>query len=205
MKLYYKRWHHRHPSAADLREALAEGSGQGDVVDECFARQVYRNEPIDDRVVTVEATEVLPQPGSHVVEGQRVEKDTDQVDDEIAAARKSWKASHTDEEKTGPFPFRSEVVVRRFAAHVPEHVVVAFEGGSTETLAFPVEERWHRYLFERPTRVLSAQMDPDREILLDLNKLDDGRTRESHPAASTRWALESSNLVELALSLLVAP
>ena len=28
MKLYYKRWNFRHPSAADLRDALAEGTGQ---------------------------------------------------------------------------------------------------------------------------------------------------------------------------------
>jgi peptidase M1-like protein len=205
MKLYYRRWHHRHPSAADLRQALAEGSGQADVVDAWFDSQVYRAEPIDDRVVTVEATEVVPRPGTSVVDGQRVEKDADQVDEAISAARKAWKTSHPDDEHGGPYPFRSEVVVRRYAGHVPERLVVTFEGGDTETLAFPVEERWHRYVFERPTRVLSAQLDPDREILLDLNKLDDGRTRQTHTAASTRWALETSNVVELALSLLVAP
>ena len=70
-------------------------------------------------------------------------------------------------------------------------------------MEFPVDERWHRYVFERPTKVVSAQMDPDREILLDLDKLDDGRTREAHSSASTRWALEGSNLLELVLSLLV--
>ncbi len=46
MKLYYKRWHHRHPSTADLRQALAEGSGQPDVVNDWFERQVYRNMPV---------------------------------------------------------------------------------------------------------------------------------------------------------------
>jgi hypothetical protein len=84
---------------------------------------------------------------------------------------------------------------------VPERMVVTFDDGTTETVPFPVEERWHRYLFVRPAKVVSAQMDPEREILLDLDKLDDGRTRESHSSASTRWALEASNLVELALSL----
>ena len=55
MKLYYARWHHRHPSTADLREALAEASGQPEVVREVFESQVFRNDPIDDRVVTVES------------------------------------------------------------------------------------------------------------------------------------------------------
>jgi hypothetical protein len=86
---------------------------------------------------------------------------------------------------------------------VPQRLVVTFDDGSTETVTFPTEDRWHRYFFERPQKVTSAQLDPDQEILLDLDKLDDGRTREEHPAASTRWALEASNVVELGLSLLV--
>jgi hypothetical protein len=205
MKLYYKRWHHRHPSAADLREALAEGSGQPGVVDEVFDRQVYRNEPIDDRVVTVESTEILPQPGTSIVDGKRVERDAETVEKEIAATRDDWKAKHpgADAEKEGPFPFRSEVVVRRFEGHVPQHVLVTFANGSKDLVPFPAEERWHRYIFEKPGKVVSAQLDPERAILLDLDKLDDGRTRESHGAAGVRWALEAANLVGLALSLAV--
>jgi hypothetical protein len=95
------------------------------------------------------------------------------------------------------------VVVRRYAAHVPQSLIVTFEDDSTETLAFPVEERWHRFVFERPEKVRSAQLDPDRAILLDLNKLDDGRTREPRAGASTRWALEAANVLELLLSLVV--
>ena len=203
MKLYYKRWHHRHPSTADLRQALIETSGQAEIINDWFEREVYRNAPVDDRVVTVEATEVVPRAGTSVVDGKRVEKDEDQIAEEITAARKAWTAAHPSEQHAGPYPFRSEVVVRRYAGHVPERVTVAFEDGSTETMDFPVEDRWHRFVFERPTKVASAQMDPDREILLDLNKLDDGRTREGHSTASTRWALEGSNLAELLLSLLV--
>jgi hypothetical protein len=203
MKLYYRRWHHRHPSTADLRKALADGSGQPDVVDDWFERQVYRNAPVDDRVVSVESTELVPHAGTSLVNDKRVEKDPDDVDKDVAEARKTWKASHPDAEHGGPYPFRGEVVVRRFAAHVPERLVVTFDDGSTETLDFPYEERWHRYVFERPVEVKSAQLDPAREILLDLNKLDDGRTREGHSSASHRWALEASNALDLVLSLLV--
>jgi hypothetical protein len=99
MKLYYKRWHHRHPSTADLREALAEGSGQADVVNEVFANEVYRNTPIDDRVVTVESKEMVPQAGTSVVDGKRVERDADEVEKEIANARKEWKEKHPGEDE----------------------------------------------------------------------------------------------------------
>ena len=203
MKLYYKRWHHRHPGTADLREALAQGSGQPGLVNDWFETQVYGDAPIDDRVVTVASTEILPTAGTAVKDGARVEKDQADVEKEIEAARDEWKKTHPKSEG-GPFPYRNEVTVRRYEdGHVPQRLVVTFDDGSTETVTFPAEERWHRYFFDRPQKVTSAQLDPDRAILLDLNKLDDGRTREEHPAASTRWALEASNVVELGLSLLV--
>ena len=204
MKLYYKRWHHRHPSTADLRQALIDGSGQPLLVDDWFERQVYRLQPIDDRVDRVEAKEMVPEAGTSVVDGKRIEKDADDVEKEIEAARKAWHDGHPDAKLGGPYPFRNEVEVRRYAGHVPQEVVVTFEDDTTETLSFPVEERWHRYELDRPVRVRSAQLDPEREFLLDLNKLDDGRTREPRGRASTRWALEESNLLDLVLSLLVA-
>jgi hypothetical protein len=203
MKLYYRRWHHRHPSTADLREALAEGSGQPDLVRAWFDQEVYRNDPIDDRVVSVEASEELPHAGSSIVDGKRIEKSQDDVSREIADARKRWRADHPGDAQGGPFPFRSVVMVRRFEGHVPQRLLVSFEDGSSESVDFPAEERWHRYVFERPSKVASAQLDPDRAVLLDLDKLDDGRTREAHPAAAARWSLEMAQVLDVLLSLLV--
>jgi hypothetical protein len=203
MKLYYKRWHHRHPSTADLREALAEGTGQPDVVRAWFDHEVTSNEPIDDRVVMVTSREIAPQPGTYGEGAKRVEKDEESVQKEIDDATKTWKAAHPGDEQHGPYPFHSEIEVRRFEGHVPQKVIVTFEDGSTETLPFPAEERWHRYVFERPTKVKSAQLDADRDVLLDLNKLDDGRTREPQKTASTRWSVELANAADLLLSLLV--
>jgi hypothetical protein len=200
MKLYYKRWHHRHPSTADLRDALAEGTGQPDVVRAWFAEQVYANAPVDDRVVAVDSEEMVPSKGTSVVDGKRIEKDGEDIEKEVEAAHGATKSSA---DGPGPYPFRSEVRVRRFAAHVPEALVVTFGDGTKETVPFPVEDRWHRYVFERPTKVVSAQLDPDRAILLDLNKLDDGRTRTSSGTASARWSLEITNTLELLLSFLV--
>ena len=200
MKLYYKRWHHRHPSTADLRDALAEGTGQPDVVRAWFAEQVYANAPVDDRVVAVDSEEMIPSKGTSVVDGKRIEKDGEDIGKEVEAAHGATKSSA---DGPGPYPFRSEVRVRRFAAHVPEELVVTFGDGTKETVPFPVEDRWHRYVFERPTKVVSAQLDPNRSILLDLNKLDDGRTRSSSGTASARWSLEITNTLELLLSFLV--
>ncbi len=79
--------------------------------------------------------------------------------------------------------------------------MLKFDDGATETLPWPEGERWHRFVFERPVRIASAQLDPKREVLLDLDKLDDGRTRERAPMASRRWALEFKAWAELAFAL----
>lgn len=204
MKLYYARWHHRHPGTADLRAALAEGSGQPDEVNRWFETQVYSNSPIDDRVVSVQADEILPRPGLVLRDGKRVELDTEAVADEIATARAAWKKAHPDRDaKGGPYPFRNVVTVQRFAADVPQELAIELEDGSRETFAWPRGERWRRFVLERPVRVVSARLDPALRYRLDLDKLDDGRTREPQGLPAARWTLEVGAWVSLALSFLV--
>lgn len=94
------------------------------------------------------------------------------------------------------------VEVRRFGAHVPQRVRVEFEKGAVQVLSFPESETWHRYVFERPDKVVSARLDPDREVMLDLDKLDDARTRESKPHAARRWTLEFKAWAELFFAML---
>jgi hypothetical protein len=156
---------------------------------------------VDDRVELVEAKEILPEPG---LTPAHAEQDQKQVEQEIRERREQFKTDHPGAQpgEPGPFPWRSTVDVRRYAAHVPQTLTVTFEDGSSQSLAFPEHERWHHYVFERAVRVKSAQLDPDRQVLLDLNKLDDGRAREASHSASHRWTLEFKAWVELCLAVL---
>ena len=204
---YYRRWRFRHPSTADLEQALAEAAGeQAPLVRRWFSEQVYERAPVDDRVETVEAAEVLPEPGTSVEGGRRVERTQEQVDAEIQQRRDDFRKAHPEAKPTdpGPFPWRSVVQVRRYAAQVPQTLSLRFDAGAVETVAWPAGERWRRFVFERPVRIASAQLDPGREVLLDLNKLDDGLLRERAPLASRRWTLEFKAWADLALSLLEA-
>jgi hypothetical protein len=204
---YYRRWRFRHPSSADLETALADVAGaQAPLVHRWFQEQVYDRAPVDDRVDTVEAAEILPQPGTSLQDGKRVERTEEQVKVEIRERRDAFRKAHPDAKPTepGPFPWRSVVQVRRYAAQVPQTLVLKFDGGATETLQWPEGERWHRFVFERPERIASAQLDPKRDVLLDLDKLDDGRTRERAPLASRRWTLELKAWVELLFALVEA-
>jgi hypothetical protein len=195
MKLYYARWHHRHPSAADLRDALADAAPESaDVIRAWFDQQVYAADLVDDAVDEITTEEIVPQPGRIVKDGKIVERTADDVAREIADKR-----DHSGD--AGPFPFRSVVRTQRHAAQVPQTLVVEFTDGTEVKLAWPVGERWHRWVFEKPARVAQARLDPGGDILLDVNKLDDGRTREAHSLPAVRLAADGTSWVETFLSL----
>jgi len=174
MQLYYARWHHRHPSAADLREALGDAApGSRDAIRAWFDQQVYAADLVDDEVDEVTSEKIVPPPG-------RTEND----------ARPGRPAS-----------FRTVVRAQRHAAQVPQTLVVEFTDGSQLELAWPTGERWHRWVFERPSQVKQARLDPAGGVLLDVNKLDDGRTREAHRLPAVRLASEATTWVDVFLSL----
>src|SRR5205814_9268037 len=156
--------------------SFEEASGRKELVDAWFEAQVYAAQPIDDRVEMLESSEVLPQPGTFVREGHRVEVDQRAIDGEVRKQRDECSNKHPGARRgEGPFPWRTVVEARRFGAHVPQTLVLAFEDGSLERVAWPAGEGWHRWIFEKPTRAVSAQLDPDRRFFLDVDKLDDGR------------------------------
>ncbi|WP_181373043.1 M1 family metallopeptidase [Massilia glaciei] len=202
-KAYYQRWKFRHPSVADLRESLAEASGERTAVEQVFAQQVYQVAKVDDRIDRFGSAEELPQPGTYEVGGKRVEHDAAAVEKQIAAARAQWAKAHPEAKPgTGPFPFRTSVTLRRRGASVPQTLVVKFADGSTETAHWNNDEKWQRLSWIKPARAVSAELDPQRLHYLDTSKLDDSRTLAADPAASRRWGFDFAAFVQIVLSLI---
>jgi hypothetical protein len=70
---YYRRWQFRHPGVADLREALAEASGQRALGEKVFAQHVYAARKVDDRIASITSEEKPQQPGYATRQGRLVE------------------------------------------------------------------------------------------------------------------------------------
>lgn len=204
-RTYYAKWHFRHPSAADFREALAEGSGNRATVEQVFRENVYGVEAVDDRLESLISDEQLPQPGLMLQDGKWIERTRDEVESEIAATKKAWRLAHPDGKKgEGPYPFRTTVTVRRAGAPVPQTVIVKFEDGSSESVRWDDDTRWRRFTFSKPIRAQSAELDEGRQIYLDYNKLNDGKTLVPERVASRRWGIDFSAVVEVLYGLLGA-
>jgi hypothetical protein len=139
------------------------------------------------------------------VNGKRVTLSQEQADEQADATRGKWKKAHPDAKPgTGPFPFRTEVVLRRRGVAVPQTLVVRFADGSSETVKWDTQdgERWHRYVWVKPVKAVSAELDPERKHLLDVSKLDDSRTVKADTSASRRWTFDLAALCQSLLTLI---
>jgi hypothetical protein len=201
---YYKRWHFRHPSVADLRAALIDVSGDAKTVNEVFDKYVFGTAFIDDRVASIDNDEVLPQAGVLDKDGKRSEVVADQRDEQVEKQRKDWEKAHPDAKPgEGPFPWRGTVTVVRQGAPVPQLLRVKFADGSSQDLRWDDQRRWARFVFEKPAKVVSAELDPEQKILLDANKLNDSRTTKADASVSRRWTADVTALLQAFYSFLV--
>jgi hypothetical protein len=87
--------------------------------------------------------------------------------------------------------FRTELIVRRNGEAIsPVDVLVTFADGSQRRETWDGQARWQRYTFDRASRAVSAQVDPDRVLLLDVNYTNNSKTLEPQSArAAAAWSL----------------
>jgi aminopeptidase N len=88
--------------------------------------------------------------------------------------------------------FRSTVIVRRFGeATFPIDVRVTFDDGARVTEHWDGRDRWKGYSYVRPASVVSAEVDPEHVLLLDVNYTNNSKTlHASTDRASTKWSLK---------------
>ncbi|MFZ2988435.1 M1 family aminopeptidase, partial [Ideonella sp.] len=199
---YYERWKFRHPTVADLQAVLAEVSGEPAAVAGLFERHIYAAQKIDDRVDKLVSEEVLPLKGQILAEGKRTERDTEAFDALVEKTRKDWDQAHPDAAPgTGPYPWRSTVVLRRYGAAVPQTVRVTFEDGSVELAVWDNQDRWQQFSWVKASKVVSAELDPTYAHAMDTRWLDNSRSLKADRAAARRWSLEGASLFQTLFAL----
>ncbi len=184
MRTYHERWRFRHPGTADFIAVANEVSGQ-DLT--WFFDSVFRGTDIlDYEVSDMNASRVYDGGGTPAASGQKAAK----------TKAKTKTASK-------PAEYRNEFVVRRAGGVVfPVEVLAIFENGKQSRQTWDGKERWKRFSFPGPSRLVRAEVDPDRKILLDVDWSNNSRLAEPDPRAARRLAGGFLFWVESTLSLL---
>jgi len=167
MSTFFARWKFRHPKPQDFFAVVNEVSGR-DMT--WFFDQVYRGSNVFDYAVSDLESGPVTSSGFFDVKG-----------------RPGFKA-----ENPTPGRFRTTVVVRRLGEGVfPVDVLVTFKDGEKRRERWDGRDRWKMFTYERAAQAVSAQVDPERVLLLDIDYANNSRTLEPRGGeAATKWTLK---------------
>lgn len=88
--------------------------------------------------------------------------------------------------------FETTLVVRRYGEAIfPVDVRVTFGNSERLTERWDGQDRWKAFTYRRAAPAVSAEVDPNRVLLLDVNYTNNSKTLSpSGPAAATKWSLK---------------
>jgi hypothetical protein len=169
LSTYFSRYAFKHPKPDDFFAVASEVSGQ-DLT--WFFDQVHRSSNVFDYAVDVFRSE-RPRTAPDLKVGPTPD------------------VGPTPEVGPADTSYRTTVVVRRKAEGIfPVDVLVRFEDGGEQRWRWDGRDRWKAFEIDGPARAISAQVDPDRVLLLDVDNTNNSATLQ--PAASRaarKWSL----------------
>jgi hypothetical protein len=158
----------RHPRAQDFFDAFSKAAGED--LTWFFRPAFLGSEVLDYEVASLTSARRATPRGLFDRDGQRVEV--------------------KEGDPTAPAVYDTEVIVhRRGEFRFPVEVEVTFRSGARERARWDGDGRWRRLTFSSPERAVSATVDPDRKVLLDVNWLNNGRRLAPDRAPARRMRL----------------
>jgi hypothetical protein len=166
LSIFFARFKFKHPTPNDFFQVLNEVTGKDH---QWFIDQVYGSSNTFDYAIDSLKSEPIGARG-HIEspDGLRFQ------------------------ETTVEGQFRTTVVARRLAAgQFPVDVLVTFTNGEQARVPWSGQGRWQVFTFDRPVKAASAQIDPERRLLLDTNYTNNSRTMApaATDRAATKWSL----------------
>jgi hypothetical protein len=160
---YFERWKFRHPRPADFFQVVNEVSGR-DLT--WFFDQAYRSTRVFDYGIDVLRTAPSASTGFFDRGGKPTFA-------QAAAAGTR----------------RTTVVARRYGDGVfPVDVAVRFANGETVREHWDGSGQWKAFTYERAAPAVSAEVDPEHVLVLDVNTTNNSRVvQPKSAAASTKW------------------
>ncbi len=172
MRTYHQRWRYRHPSTRDFIDTVNEVSGRN--MDWFFEQFFYSSNQIDYAVTEIHNDPLEGRIGLYDEPGKK----------QFYAQKSAKDAFEKSKEKR----YRSTVLVRRMGEAVaPVEVVIQFGNGEIARQQWDGKYRWIKYVFEKPSKVRSAEVDPARKLALDANFTNNSWTEQESNRPAVNW------------------
>ena len=157
LRTYFMKYRFTHPTGEDFLKTLEEVSGQN-------LRWYF------DQAVS----------GTAILDYEVMDMHSDPL---------PWYPEKGDEKGSsiGSKGFRNYVVVHRKGDFVmPVDLQVRFKNGEAVTEHWDGRDRWIRYTYDRDDKVVSAEIDPTHQVLLDRDEFNNSRTTASDGKATRK-------------------
>jgi len=172
MRTYHQRWRYRHPTTQDFIQTVNEVSGKN--MDWFFEQFFYSSNIADYAVTDISTTPMEGKIGIYDEGGKKAPHLEKQ-------AREAF-------EKSKDKRYRSTVLVRRLGeALAPVDVIVQFENGEIVREQWDGQYRWIKYVFEKPSKVRSAEVDAGRKLALEANFTNNSRVAQEDNRGAAKW------------------
>jgi hypothetical protein len=188
---YYDHFRFKHPGTADFVATVNQVSGQN--LDWFFDQVLFGSDVLDYKVDKIT---VHRKSKPHGIFATQVESATDTVKHGVETD-----TGRTAGNKDSAEIYISKVIVAREGEVVfPEEILVKFDDGEEVLEKWDGCDRYIVYRYEKPAKVISAEVDPGRKVWLDCNFLNNGKTvginRMARYKYSLRWLFWMQNLLQ---------
>ncbi len=199
LRTWFERWQFKHPRSTDFVAVVNEVSGQN--FDWFFDQALHSTAVLDYSVSLITSKKENKGRGFDYFSADSAaaaltadtlasadagaDADSLRKDTEADSAESALDDKHEDKKEAGKKEeekalYHSTVHVRRLGEFIfPVELQMIFADGDTVTEKWDGKARWHKFSVTRPSRLLSATIDPENKILLDVQLTNNSRTLES--------------------------
>lgn len=193
MRTYFERWKFKHPRTEDFIHVANEIAGQD--LSWFFDQALFSTAVLDysvDRVFTQLIKKSEGYDFTLSISNQDSANGTDQnpqnCQDTLMADSLHGRLDSTKTEKAQFY--HSGVDIRRLGNfQFPVEIEIVFDNGEKIREHWDGKDFWKKFRYTKPTKLVSATVDPDRKIPIDLNFTNNSRSVEAHAKGVNKLAI----------------
>jgi len=204
MRLYADTWRYKHPYAKNFQDAINKAAGK-DMTP--FFKQFVHGTNVLDYGIGLLRSHKRKKKYRGVFDASKPPKALVKKPKKRPAVRKPTKkkviqttidlSKKKTKKKKEKVIYDSDVLVRRYGEAVwPVEIEFTFADGKKLRKTWDGKYRWKRFSFSGPSRLISAQVDPERKLLLDINYANNSRTLKPKARPQVSWSLRLLFIVQ---------
>jgi hypothetical protein len=201
MRTYFERWKFKHPKTQDFVDVANEVSGQD--LNWFFEQALYSTAVVDYGVDRIIIREIKKEKGYDftlsVLEDDTTTTDTTGIaitEDSISQALETGSISvevdtaDTAEAEKEQKIYYSEVKIRRLGSFkFPVEIEVIFNNGEKIREQWDGQDLWKNFRYVKQAKLVSATVDPDNKIPIDINFTNNSRTVKKQAKGVNKLAI----------------